>query len=508
MSTIDPVRAAKLNRTLFAIVDGKQALTKQNSIIFLQAICAQEDRIACISRITTSPNGLTALQSAFRFDFNITFFNGLATDVLTYFSAPDIANIGGGSLLNDLIFAVVEPPVFWSPFKKAFHNGQLQEHAQLSFSWLLFRLVSLPDPNQALPYRDYFSTSAVSDTLHASPIDGVKALANQIQDILDVVKAKVSVAGAERGPGGRHDNDFGDYHDIAILPTAEELLCKTRPFLRPASVIDDPETIPTRLVTHLDNQFRLLREDMLYEMRSELDIALGNSKGKFRGLIINGLTLLGIHAQTTSSDKQCKWGITLQCSADLPWFKDVKPDNRKSWLLDNKRVFRHKSSTALMVDGEIVAFTTVNRDEGLLAKSPPIIVLQLNGERSIIKALLKLKTAKSVRLIQIDTAIFSYEPVLSALQAKQGLPLSSDLLLWSPGTTPGMSSLSPDSLIDKLRRDPDQNIQFLLDTPKQIVLDQAQHASLLSGLTQEVSLIQGPPGISFLKLVHEMLIIF
>lgn len=497
MSTIDPVRAAKLNRTLFAIVDGKQSLTKQNSVIFLQAICAQDDRVACISRITTSNNGLTSLQSALRFDFNITFFNGLATDILTYFSAPDLVGVGGGSLLNDVVLAIVEPPVFWSPFKKAFHAGNLQERAQISFSWLLLRLVSLPDPAQALPYREYFSTPAVADILHASPIDGVRTLANEIQNILDVVKANVSIAGAERGPGGRHDNDFGDFHDIAILPTAEELLCKSQPFLRPASVLDDPETAPTRLVTHLDNQFRLLREDMLYEMRAELEVALGNTKGKFRGLIIDGLSLFGIHSQPTSSDKQCKWGLTLQCGSDLPWFKGIKPEGRKQWLLDNKRTFRHKSSAGLMVDGEIVAFATTNRDEDLLAKSPPIIVIQLSGERSIIKALLKLKTAKSIRLILLDTAIFSYDPVLTALQAKQGLPLSSDLLFWDPSSTLGMSSIQPDYLIAQLRRDPNQNVQFLLDTPKQIILDQAQHASLLSGLTQEVSLIQGPPGIFF-----------
>ena len=28
------------------------------------------------------------------------------------------------------------------------------------------------------------------------------------------------------GPGGRHDNDFPDFHDISVLPTADELSSK------------------------------------------------------------------------------------------------------------------------------------------------------------------------------------------------------------------------------------------------------------------------------------------
>ena len=29
------------------------------------------------------------------------------------------------------------------------------------------------------------------------------------------------------GPGGCHDNDYSDYHEIAILPTADEILLKS-----------------------------------------------------------------------------------------------------------------------------------------------------------------------------------------------------------------------------------------------------------------------------------------
>ena len=150
--------------------------------------------------------------------------------------------------------------------------------------------------------------------------------------------------------------------------------------------------------------------------------------------------------------------------------------------------------TCLVVDEEIVAFPTVNREEELLAKNPPVIVVQLEGATSTTKALLKLKTSKHIKLLHIDTAVFAYEPVLTALKEKQGLPFAPELLFWKDGSELWPSSDIPERFVDALRKDPSLNIQGYLKTPKSIVLDDAQSASLLSGLTQRVSLIQGPPG--------------
>ncbi|OBZ78261.1 NFX1-type zinc finger-containing protein 1 [Grifola frondosa] len=66
------------------------------------------------------------------------------------------------------------------------------------------------------------------------------------------------------------------------------------PVLRPSSVLEDPETEDDRVAIYLDNQFRLLREDMIYEMREELQIALGNKKRKHRGFVVEDLVLLDI----------------------------------------------------------------------------------------------------------------------------------------------------------------------------------------------------------------------
>jgi hypothetical protein len=95
-----------------------------------------------------------------------------------------------------------------------------------------------------------------------------------------------------------------------------------------------------------------------------------------------------------------------------------------------KKVLKHQSLVCLLVDGQVLAFPTINRNEELLAMEPPTIVLQFDGHKSVTKTLLELKTAKEIKLVQISTAVFSYGPVLSALQNIKELPLSRELLFW------------------------------------------------------------------------------
>jgi hypothetical protein len=54
-----------------------------------------------------------------------------------------------------------------------------------------------------------------------------------------------------------------------------------------------------------------------------------------------------------------------------------------------------------------------------------------------------------------------------------------------------------DGVITAIEANRSGNLQQLLQTPNPIQLDRSQASSILSGLTQRVSLIQGPPGIFF-----------
>ncbi|EEB91121.1 hypothetical protein MPER_10574, partial [Moniliophthora perniciosa FA553] len=188
-------------------------------------------------------------------------------------------------------------------------------------------------------------------------------------------------------------------------------------------------------------------------------------------------------------------GASFTGGAGFPHVKDTSdPDKRLSTLRDTpSKPFRHLSWACLIIDGEIEAFPTLYREESLLAKKPPVLVLQIDGDRTQ-RVLQKLKQASNVRLIILDTAIFSFEPVLKAIQETLELPLSQELLHWKNYDVLRRPEGMPSKIVDSLIARPSQDLQSLLNANKSIILDRNQHLSLVSALTRRVSLIQGPPG--------------
>jgi hypothetical protein len=244
---------------------------------------------------------------------------------------------------------------------------------------------------------------------------------------------------------------------------------------------------------------------MLCELREEVQIVLGKKKAPLRNFIVDGLTLLDTYI---SEDRKSNWGIAFRCDDDLPQFVKDNPKDRVAYLQlsDNQKIFRHQSQACLIVDGEVVAFPTVNRVEKLLAENPPIIVLQLEGETNITKTLLRLKTAAHIRLVQIDSAIFSYEPILNAIKDIQFFPLSPELLFWEQGSDIRVTSPSYQlsTIIEFIKTNRHGDLQGVFGTSRPVLLDGSQTDSLLAGLTQKVSLIQGPLGTYLLLIVFSL----
>jgi len=488
-------RLARLNKVFHGILFGKAVLRTDNAKHFLEAICAQPDAATCLDKLIASKSGLSALQQALHSDRSIKFFNNHASDLLEFLQAPHLKIINGGDYLHDIVLKIVEPPIFWNPFRSAFLDNNLNEKAQLSVGWLMLQLSCLPT-DLATPYRTHTDTLTIVQTLLSSTSLPLASIGQRIKHVLDTC---TSVSSTDmhlgRGPGGRHDNDFDDFRKISILPTADELKSKDLPFLRPADVLDDPETEPTRVALHLDNQFRLLREDMIYEMRQELQIAMGHKKGYHRGVRIDGLSVKEVDCGT--EEKRTKWGLILECRHDLPNLKKLKSAKaRKEYLVDHRNFLKHQSLACLLARDDIIGFSTIVRDEDRLAKDPPEIVLQFDGKGGMTEnSLFKLRMEPNVVLIQIDTPMFSYEPILKRLQQTNTLSLSSELLLWKKGnelSTTCTPATMP--IIEALQRNPQMNLQGMLSTNMSIKLDASQSTSLLCSLTQSMSLIQGPPG--------------
>ncbi|KAH8103941.1 P-loop containing nucleoside triphosphate hydrolase protein [Cristinia sonorae] len=492
-------RARHLRRTFLEVLAGKQPLGTYNTPLFLESIYSWPNPSSVVEQIFATDNGLDLLRQSLQSKLDPPFFNDHAHRLLKYLDSPELRLIDSGQYLRKIIVSITEPPIFWNAFRRSFLEGKLDEPAQLSLSWLLLQLLSLPNESSE-PYRVHPDTQKILDILLSpSSSSDLRSFGKKLQDHLDTrtsppsVDATISAVG--QLPGGRHDNDFEDFRKISILPTADEIACTQQSFLRPAFVLEDHPIEGSRVSLHIDNQFRLLREDMLYELREELQVALGSKKGRYRGTKI---TDLYVHELECGSDqRRTKWGLVLICKAGIPGLPKEKDEKaRREFLKSNTKFLRHQSLACLAFGDQVVAFCSHVRDEGRLSKNPPQIVIQFEDARGVEAGLHSLQTSGNLRLMFIDTTVFSYEPVLRRLQDTHTLPLSSELFLWEKGRNFGLVRTGAERVVHALERNRSLDLHPLLDTPgnRSIILDDSQAKSLICGLTQQLALIQGPPG--------------
>jgi len=164
---------------------------------------------------------------------------------------------------------------------------------------------------------------------------------------------------------------------------------------------------------HIDSQFRLLREGLLRDLREELQVALGSKKGRRSGLFIDGLAIDGLEC-----DNRQSWALRLQCLNDLSRLPTVDHAQRKKFIDENRNLLKHESLACLIADRQVTALVTINRNQELLACSPPFICVQFPGaEESITRALICLKLAKSIQLVQLNTASFALSPFCNSFSA-------------------------------------------------------------------------------------------
>ncbi len=384
----------------------------------------------------------------------------------------------------------VEPPFFLDAFTKALTESLLNADALHAYAWLLLQLLSLPG-NSSSPYVSFAKSGNILDLILNASDGHTRNLGQKIKHYLPLDPSELHID-AEAKPGGRHDNDFANHRQISIMPTSDELLSRERPFMRTTEYLENPDLAESRQVTHLDNQFRLLREDMLVEIREELQILTGAKSGRHKGVTLSDVRIADLN--TGIERKRVPWGIVLAIPNGLPHLKNIRQDKRQDWLRNNKHILKHESMACLLVDNEPLAFPFLHRDDGELAKIPGKITVQFRNDPTMKSALLKLRTAENMKLVQLDSAIFAYEPFLQRLQEIRELPLAPELLHWEEDTLLSPPSFQPSKAVLRLEHQTGKDLKDILKTKESIVLDKSQHASLCACLSQRVSLVQGPPG--------------
>jgi len=134
---MDPVRAAKLDTLFKKTLRSSNPVPSSQKELFIAAICAKGDRVACISEIIRSGNGLASLQVALRYDSNVMFVNNHAVKILDYLRAPEIEEVSSGQYLQKVLMAMVMPPVFWESLCSAYNTKQLSGEGEYVISFTI-----------------------------------------------------------------------------------------------------------------------------------------------------------------------------------------------------------------------------------------------------------------------------------------------------------------------------------------------------------------------------------
>ena len=491
-------RRVRLTKLFNAVIYGRREINSAaDGNRFVEALCTQEDPSRTVESLIAAPKGLNSVAKAFRFSGDSAFLNGPSAATLIYLSHPSLKQLYNGQFLLRILEQIVQPPTFWNALVEAYHARALVDEGNHAFAWLLLELLkshsdNVPDVRslaEQITSNEAFTTSHLSEVRH---------IGYKIKNIIDTT----SFDATEDGPGGRHDNDFADFRKIKILPTHDEFASAEPPFYRRADAIASMEP-DQRVLVHLDNQFRLLREDLMGELRDDFQIATGAKKGR-RKVVLTNLQFTGIECGNDKRRKPCS--LVFRCNDDIPQLRKLGTiATRKKYVIDNKSFMKHQSLGCLVKNGDIIAFASVERDEDRLAKKPSEVVLRISNEAFFKNVLSASKSIPALQFVQVDTAVFAYEPILKCLQNMTEIPLREQLLDLAPETSEALSDIQPVNICRKINQSWTHDLKHVLGTTKSVRLDSAQAESLLTGLSKKVSLIQGPPGRSIQERVAAQL---
>ncbi|KAI0541591.1 P-loop containing nucleoside triphosphate hydrolase protein [Xylaria digitata] len=487
-------RSQHLNRTFNNVLKGNWKIIRLHTARdFLESISSQQDKTTCLERLASSKPGQEALHRALVFTDSPQFMNTAVSGLLSFFEDPELRRLCDGELLTQILWVVVDPPLFWNNLLQNARSLSLNCKAVEGFAWLLLQLIMLPSA-QSKEFRETAESLLQEDSPLGSCSPKASLLMRQIKALASPSSAPGTglVSSDGLSPGGRHDNDFTNYRDIAILPTRQELLSTERPFYLHASSVSEADSA-SRALVHLDNQFRLLREDMIGEMQDEFR-NVANERQR-RSTFIQSLTFEGFDESAMAKERPCT--MVFQCGHDvLGEMLNIQGsntlENRKKALKRATNFLRHQSFGCLVKGNNALGFASIDRNENLLALNPPQICLRITSLDSLEQILSALQQ-EPLDYLQLSTPVFAYEPILDRLQRKTNIELEGDILSLSSG--PQVSPILPQVIVNSLRMQTiDCDLQPLLRLPKSVSVDSSQVQALIHGLTYQTSLIQGPPG--------------
>ena len=318
-------------------------------------------------------------------------------------------------------------------------------------------------------------------------------------------------------PGGRHDNDHLNYRDIRIVPTVEELTCDIKPYLPLASgennFIEDP------MAALLDRNFRLLREDAISSMRTNLsesetkswknarivDIHI-STKGKFSVSLVIQFDLLP-NTNWKRSKSLMRGSVVALCKDNRPVRTgtiSVREDEiKKEWLNDpgGPKIGVTFESDNEFSDSIQEMVKNCSWNDKLCSLKVKLVNLgKTNTRRTDLEEKVKACVEHLVTydLVEVSKSFFAYQPVLKTLQEMEAVPLANELVASDEGFISERPAYLPNTIIlpekdfggSRVKLDDWSTDEVVANTS----LDRSQAEALRHSLSSRVVLMQGPPG--------------
>ncbi|KAH0835059.1 hypothetical protein FOPE_03825 [Fonsecaea pedrosoi] len=255
------------------------------------------------------------------------------------------------------------------------------------------------------------------------------------------------------------------------MPTAEELASKD-PYLPRVQDMDNP-CGPTSLAAQVDRHFRLLHEDMISDLRDEL----GHIRSPDKSPVRKRLRVFSLSLAGALCDEKRQWSLQFECLIGLPQINALPPGKKKkrSVLISRHHLPRRSPS-----------------------RPPTASSLPENSGGECQKRDIKGDMIASSVFIQLNTPMFSYEPILKQLKAIRNIPLAKELFAGDKDCMVNEIDYnvnpSLQSLLEQVEKGAVVRIDKVLGLPREIRLDKSQAQRFLAEARQKVCTIQGPPG--------------
>lgn len=181
-------------------------------------------------------------------------------------------------------------------------------------------------------------------------------------------------------------------------------------------------------------------------------------------------------------------------TGELPQLAAVRRNERQKALDTNRNILPHQSFGCLLYGTEVIAFASVDRGASSLVEDIPTLALEVLGHDGLSRVFLYAKIHILSSFLVVNTPVFAYEPILRRLQEKMEFPMADILFATEPRQESLELGTKLTAVINHIPMSQGQNLQGIINSTQKVSLDSSQMTSLLDGLQQRISVIQGPPG--------------